>query len=265
MLGAVISLGVNDSPLSRQVLAGGTLPADFIETSGPHTETAIQDLPHAHFLLHNGVWNWSLGHPAALEQDHVLQATQARLALTRAPWLSVHLGFSAAEVRFGGSMQPVTPPLGREVLLGRIVENVREFRRHLKVPLLLENLDFNATGAYDHICEPSFITRVLENADVDLLLDLAHARVSADRLGMRAEDYLSRLPLSRVRQIHVSGPRRLGNTLSDSHETLQTEDYQLLARVLEVARPWALTLEYSREAAALVTQLQDLRRFLGLA
>jgi uncharacterized protein (UPF0276 family) len=65
-----------------------------------------------------------------------------------------------------------------------------------------------------------------------------------------------------VRQLHISGPRPVGETLADVHETLRPEDYRLLESVLEQTDPWAVTLEYRRDADALRTQLERLRGML---
>ena len=133
----------------------------------------------------------------------------------------------------------------------------------MDVPLLLENLDYNATGAYEHLCEPEVIHTVLETTDTWFLLDLAHAQVSASRLGYTVDEYLTELPLGRVRQLHVSGPRLVGQTLADVHEVLRPEDYRVLERVLEQTDPWAVTLEYRRDADLLITQLERLQSLLG--
>jgi uncharacterized protein (UPF0276 family) len=175
----------------------------------------------------------------------------------------LHLGFGAAEVGFDkGRMRAQTAPLGREELFGNVVRNVRGLAAQIPVPLFLENLDYNPGGAYEQVCQPGFIAAVLEESEVDLLLDLAHARVSASRLGLSTTDYLMWLPMERVRQIHVSGPRVRDGILVDAHEPLQEEDYGLLRNVLDVTTPRALTLEYDRNASALREQLGQLRNIL---
>jgi uncharacterized protein (UPF0276 family) len=277
--GSVPLLVVNDTPLSRRLLQEGRLEADRFETSGPLTEGAVDALAGTGMplLLHNGVWNWSLGNPDALAEADVLRQTRERLALTSAPWLSVHLGFSAARVAFNegagfgpapggdaGGMHPASAPLTRDALLKTMTENVRALGDAVGVPLLVENLDYNPTGAYEHVCEPGFVAEVLAATEADLLLDLAHAQVSASRLGYTVQDYFAELPLERVRQLHVSAPRPDGNTLVDAHEPLREADYDLLEELLGETRPWALTLEYGKEERALLDQLDRLRRLLML-
>ncbi len=161
-------------------------------------------------------------------------------------------------------MQPASAPLTRAALLATMAQNLRALQAAVGVPVLIENLDYNPTGAYEHVCEPEFIAEVLAATEVGLLLDLAHAQVSASRLGYEMWTYLAELPLERVRQLHVSGPRPIGDTLADAHEPLRNEDYALLADLLSETTPWAVTLEYGKDEQALLDQLDRLRRLLTL-
>lgn len=260
------TLAVSDSPLARSLLRDQKLTVP-LETGGPLTVSAVTEFPTHRWLLHNSVWDWSLAHPQALEQtfgrQDVMAATKSALEQTQAPWLSMHLGYSAAHVTFQKGQQPVSEVLGHGIVVERLIHNITALKAAINVPLLLENLDYNATGAYEHICEPVVIRTVLEATDTYLLLDLAHAQVSASRLGVAQGDYLAQLPLARVKQLHVSSPRPVGETLTDVHETLRPVDYGLLESVLEQTDPWAVTLEYRRDAAALRTQLERLRGILN--
>lgn len=254
-----VALAVSDSPLVRSLLRENRLVVEYVETGGPHTISTVAEFPNQRWLLHNSVWNWSLAHPRALEQQGVLAVIRDTLEQTQAPWLSVHLGFSADQVTFKDGMQPTSAPLERAALISRLIRSVSTLKQALSVPLLLENLDYNATGAYEHICEPEVITAVLKATDTYLLLDLAHAQVSAARLGHALNNYLERLPLERVRQLHISSPRLDRGILRDVHEALRSSDYQVLEDMLVATTPWALTLEYQRNANALQAQLEQLR------
>ena len=253
------ALAIADSPLAREQLANHTLKIDYLETGGPLTEGAVAQFPDQPFLLHNSVYDWSLGHPDALSQDNVVEITHKALAMTRTPWFSIHLGFSAAEVGFDGWMQARSPVLDRDELLTNMCRNIDSLRELIDVPIILENLDYCPGGAYEYICEPDFITAVIEKSNVGMLLDLAHAQVSAVRLGMPVEEYLAQLPLKRVWQLHISGPRWANDTLNDWHEDLREEDYALLQNVLRQTNPKALTLEYKKDARLLQEQLERLR------
>ena len=259
----MIALAVSDRDLARGLFAAGTLDVDYLETGGHFVERTAAEFPGQRLLLHNSLYNWSLGHPAALEQQNAVPRTLETLALTQAPWLSVHLGFSAAEIGFDQWTRAKTPTLPRDQLFSNICRNVRALAVAISVPLILENLDYCPGGAYEHICEPRFIADVLGETGAGLLLDVAHARVSAARMGVPIGEYLAQLPLDRVRQIHISGPRMHDGVLADAHEPLLDEDYALLRDMLGQTRPQALTLEYYRDAAALLEQVARLRELLG--
>jgi hypothetical protein len=126
-------------------------------------------------------------------------------------------------------------------------------------------LDYNPTGAYEYVCEPAFITEVLKNTDTYLLLDLAHARVSASAFGIPVEEYIRQLPLEMVRQIHLNRPGWDNGRMVDSHLDLQEEDYQLLVDTLQCCHPWSVTLEYNRNEALIPPQIERLREICNLA
>lgn len=261
----MIALAVADWPLSRRLLTEGNLTVDWLETPGFLADSAASLFPSQPLLLHTSLADVSLSHPAALQQGGMLAETRRLLEVTRAPWFSAHLGFSASDVVFDVYNRPRSELLERDILFATICRNTHALAQSLAVPVLLENLDYCPGGAYEHVCEPAFVGGVLEETGVGLLLDLAHARVSAAALRMPIERYLAALPLHRVRQIHVSGPRLRDGVLADAHEPLMEVDYSLLADVLVMLRPTAVTLEYSKNEDALREQLARLEVLLAHA
>lgn len=210
--------------------------------------------------------------------------------LCATPWASEHIGFSVPDTTLDGALvtQPAGALLTREETQANIIRNARALAAQLPVPLLLENLPLFPNLAHLHICEPDFVAQVIEETGCGLLLDLAHAQVSADVLGYEIHDYLSRLPLHRTVEIHLSGPRRLceleerrynlvrGNAASiahllafhednlvDAHAPLLERDYALLEWALARTQPRAISLEYYREPEPLREQLVRLGGMIG--
>lgn len=144
----------------------------------------------------------------------------------------------------------------------RFIRQVRRLARSIQVPVILENIEPLPFDGYDFEVETERITQVLEGAECGFLLDIGHARVSAAVLEVDVYDYLSGLPLNRVVQVHISGPRMRDGRLVDAHEPLQETDYALLDFVLERTQPQVVTLEYIREREALREQLFRLRGIL---
>jgi hypothetical protein len=151
--------------------------------------------------------------------------------------------------------------------------------------VLVENMPRWVSSRPAYIADPAFISAVVEESGCGFLLDLAHARVAAHHRGELVHDYLLRLPLERLVEVHVSGPRPeppagsqpaddlpagdlligglpTGRQLVDAHQPMLEEDYALLAWVLARRRPRAVTLEYSKDQAQIVTQLARLRAIL---
>jgi uncharacterized protein (UPF0276 family) len=177
-------------------------------------------------------------------------------------WISVHLDIGLPYAIY---YWPLAALLPRALAERWAVHTLQRWGAQSPVPLLAENMPPWKRDRPAYVFDPGFISCVIERVNCALLLDLAHARVSAHRRGEPARDYISQLPLDRLVEIHVSGPRpsTTGDRLLDAHEPLQEEDYALLAWVLERAQPQAVTLEYGRDRAQLEAQLLRLQELLG--
>ncbi len=187
----------------------------------------------------------------------------AYLHCTESRWVSMHItlwlpGMVWLMLRRGWHMPLPNPERAAQ----RFIRQVRRLARSIRVPVILENTEPLPFAGYDFEVQPERITHVLEGAECGFLLDIGHARVSAAALRVDVVDYLSGLPLNRVVQVHLSGPRMRDGRLVDVHESLQATDYALLDFVLQRARPQVVTLEYIRQREALREQLCRLRDIL---
>ena len=261
----MIQLGMTDCPAVRRLFANNALDLDYLEVHGPYLKDARNLFPRKLMLLHNSLYQWSMAHADGLSHKDAARITKERMALAASPWYSLHLGFSSEEVDFvDEAMVALSEVLPEKVVLERSLKVIKKINKMLHpLPVLIENLDYNPTGAYEFVCQPQFINRVLDKCSAFLLLDLAHARVSAAAFGMSVEEYIYQLPLSRVRQIHLNRPGWRAGRLVDSHLALEDEDYSLLEKVLQDCQPWAVTLEFNRDEAAIPPQIDRLRKILA--
>ncbi|MCD6518327.1 MAG: DUF692 family protein [Anaerolineae bacterium] len=281
-------LGANGTSAMQALLAEGKAHlVDYLKVGPFMGREAIAKLaPHYPLMLH--LDDTLSGHEPLPQEavERILDLVQ----LTGTPWTSTHIGFSVADVTLNEALitQAASKLLSREQALENIVRNARALAEALPVPLLLENIPLFPNLAHLHVCEPDFIATVIAETGCGFLLDLAHARVSADVLGYEVHDYLQRLPLAKVVEIHLSGPRPLcklderrqklvrenaqsiahllpfgEENLVDAHEPLQEEDYALLSWALERTQPRAISLEYFRQPGPLEEQLRRLGRMLG--
>ncbi len=189
----------------------------------------------------------------------------AYVAASGSPWVSVHLGLWPLEALEHMRRSQVPLPLpDPERAAHRLVQQVKQLSQSLLVPILLENVSPLPFPGCEFEVQPELIQRLIAATGCALLLDLGHARISAAALGVDIHTYLSSLPLERVEQVHVSGPRLQDGRLYDAHEPLQPEDYALLEFILDRTHPRWVTLEYIRRPDALYDQLIHLRHLLEL-
>ena len=218
-----------------------------------------EKLPDLPFIFHGTNLIAEVG-----ENSGVEERIQKYLTCTGSPWASVHLSVWDAgmlERLMRGERLPLPDP---EQALARLLRRLDTLVNLVSVPVLVENIEPLPLDGYDFWSRPEYICRVLEKSGCGFLLDTGHLRVSAERFGMNVETYLGQLPLERVVEMHVSGPRRRDGRLMDVHESLQSVDYRLLESLLSHLTPKAVTLEYIRDGGMLSRQLEHLRRMPGL-
>jgi uncharacterized protein (UPF0276 family) len=187
---------------------------------------------------------------------------EAYLKVTHSRWISCHVRLlSALELRLALRLRvflPMTHPTQR---MQGMIDAVRRLKKWAPLPVILENMPCSHSR-HRLECDPQVTSEILAASGCDLLLDLAHARVGAQHYGLSPVEYLSQLPLEKVRQIHVSGPRMRGEYLYDAHEAMGEEDYALLDWALGHCDPEVVTLEYFREREALGEQVERVKMLM---
>ena len=80
--------------------------------------------------------------------------------------------------------------------------------------------------------DSQIFSKVILDTGCMLLLDLAHARITADTLGIPVKDYISALPLDRLVELHITGIRSHSGILTD-HFGMEEADWEILSWALE--------------------------------
>lgn len=159
----------------------------------------------------------------------------------------------------------------RDTFKVRVLELLNFISSRINVELLIENRpNYCLPFQYQFLAEPSFIREICEESDTGLLLDLAHLQISAWNFREKKINYLKKLPLNSIREIHVSGPRFIGSDYKDMHEVMRDEDYKLLETTLLYTNPKVITLEYGAEGFEdkskvefIESQICRLRKYVG--
>ena len=97
---------------------------------------------------------------------------------------------------------------------------------------------FPYTLATPHIlpaADAKTFSQVILDTHCMFLLDLAHARITANTLEMDVKDYIRALPLDRLVEMHITGIKAHSEILTD-HFEMMSEDWNLLAWALQEIR-----------------------------
>jgi len=104
-------------------------------------------------------------------------------------------------------------------------------------PELVALEHFPYTSANPHIpaADNKVFSQVIQDTGCMLLLDLAHARITADTLGVDVKEYIQDLPLNRLVELHITGIRPYAGVLTD-HFELKKEGWENLKWALSEIR-----------------------------
>lgn len=258
------------SPVLLSLLTNSTPQVDYIKVDGDlDLETLKRAVALRPVLLHDvsyGVW---LNYQNPFDEVAMTKAREM-LDLARPPWFSTGIGASAepqghtTEYWRGA---PASQLQTREVCLANIVRNGKHLQSWLDIPLLLENYNYHPTNAYEYVCEPDTFSILIQAIGCGVLLDLAHAQISAFNMGWKdPREYLEALPLDKVREIHTNHPYNDNNKqMLDRHLPLQESDLDILRWTLDhTPHAEAITLESeSPDEATLEQELELLCRAAG--
>lgn len=145
-------------------------------------------------------------------------------------WWSDHLCFTGVDGMTGNDLFPL--PWTDETVK-HLVNKIRQAQELVESPLLLENIPYYTRMPQGNFDEAEFIARTLVEADCGMLLDLNNLYVNSINHDFNPKEFLDRLPLDRVVQIHLAGPGTYGTRVIDTHGTAVPETvFELLDYVL---------------------------------
>ncbi len=187
--------------------------------------------------------------------------------------ISFHLGFSSEEVGTEGIDN-------HNYTIGRVLSRDETFERislslitisdkfkkvGYKGKILIENLDYHPTGAYEHICEPSFISKMAAHTGCLILLDVAHIIISSHYLGVKPIDFVRAVGVDNVFEVHVNSPLYRDGEWYDINQPFyqlkvaeQTLKY-VIEEEIELGKELLLTLECDEEINEQIRRLQGFR------
>lgn len=195
-----MKLAINYSPQTAELLTAGRVNFDLYKTTEWPEMIAAAEAQRpaiAHFPLMAGRHN--------IEQVGVGRINEI-LQTTATEFVNTHLAPHAADfnITFITTDEGYIEPLF-DAMMTDINQMIAHFGRE---NVILENANYDPNYQVPTlVIQPELISRVMNESGCGFLLDLAHAHMSASYFGVDTRDYIKRLPVHALRELHVAGTR----------------------------------------------------------
>ncbi len=241
-----INFALNYSQQAAALLSKGVIQVDLFKC--PEWPDAVAAASaHCPVYVH---WGLRAGSGGMDQVDW--GSVEAFLAQTCTRYVNLHLYPRIADFT-DAPFDPANPPHIDETrvlerMLGDVAGVVERFGPER---VIVENVPYpdpisviSPCGVYTQV-----IGQIVSETGCGFLLDLSHARLAARGLGMDEREYIARLPVDRLRELHVTGLQYEGEKLYD-HMPMADGDWPAFewalanVRAGQWARPWMVTFEY---------------------
>ena len=172
--------------------------------------------------------------------------------LTGAPHFNMHLGPVVTD--FPGMALDSDDPADRRTLFEAMTRDVLLARNEFPEDrIVLENLMWDPIPPWQvplWALRPEVIREVIVTTGCRFLLDVAHASVTARKMGIHAQDYIQALPVERLCEMHLSGTAPGADGLWRDHAPMAEHDWALADWALDQIatgrwpRPRIIAVEY---------------------
>lgn len=241
MYSAIPALGVGlgwREEIGTEILANRQ-HFDFLEIISEHylnvtpeKLTRVSRLAKQMPLIPHGI-DLSIGTATPVETDYLDELSKL-VDLVDAPWFSDHLCFTRVP---GYNIGQLTPLQFSDEAVETVVRKTRTVTDRIQRPFALENITYYFTVPKGQMTEPEFITRVLEAADIGLLLDVTNVFMNASNHRYDPYTFLNSIPLERVVYLHLAGGVRDGDRWIDAHNQPVHEEVFELTEYIAARSP----------------------------
>jgi uncharacterized protein (UPF0276 family) len=134
------------------------------------------------------------------------------------PYVSTHINRSFED------------PATEEEVTERIKNNIQFLKDEFGMRVILENVPYHPKKAYNKfMVMPEYIKKSVYENDCGFLFDIGHARAAAERLDIPFNEYVSRLPMDKLVEIHLAGSMKTkSGGITPNHSKMHEEDYEFL-------------------------------------
>ena len=185
---------------------------NFMDSQG-RPRYVLDQLAERYPIVTHGV-SLSIGSTDPLNYEY-LRKLKILADRVRAVWVSDHVCWTGVA---GLNSHDLLPIPFNEATLRHVVDRIRIVQDVLERRLVLENPSSYVTFAASTMTEWEFLSRLAEESDCGLLLDVNNVYVSSVNHEFSPQEYIRSLPHERIVQFHLAGHTNRGTHLIDTHD-----------------------------------------------
>jgi uncharacterized protein (UPF0276 family) len=185
---------------------------NFMDSAG-RPRWVLEQIAERYSVVMHGV-SLSIGSTDPLNFEY-LEKLKRLADAVQARWVSDHLCWTGVAGLNAHDLLPI--PLNEQTLR-HVVGRIRTVQDFLQRPLVLENPSTYVTFTGSTMNEWEFISRMAEETDCGLLLDVNNVYVSSVNHDFDPVEYIRSVPHERVVQFHLAGHTNCRTHLIDTHD-----------------------------------------------
>jgi uncharacterized protein (UPF0276 family) len=233
-----LRFALNYSPEAVALYEAGRIELDLFKV--PNWDSLVDEVLPRHPLYVHFKFQAGQGD---VTPETLAQAAQLR-DKTRTPWINTHLIPRLTDAR---------DPYDADEIVDIMLRDIRPLVDCFGAAnVVAENIPFpeRMRDKSPRCVEPDVIRRTIEAADVGFLLDIGHARRTAEHLAQDPRRYIEALPVERLRELHVTGLGYDNSGHRVDHLPMREDDWELFQWVLDgicagrFPRPGIIACEY---------------------
>jgi uncharacterized protein len=217
---AHLGLGVGLRTVHFPYILKHNPPVDWFEVisenfmdSGGRPRFVLEQIAERYPVVMHGV-SLSIGSTDPLNFDYLGKLKRLAGAVG-ARWISDHLCWTGVAALNTHDLLPI--PLN-EATLAHVVGRIRAVQDFLERPLVLENPSTYVGFADSTMSEWEFLSRMAEETNCGLLLDVNNVYVSSVNNDFDPAEYIRNVPHDRVVQFHLAGHTHCRTHIIDTHD-----------------------------------------------
>lgn len=188
------------------------ITADHFFTKSKEKRDELMTLKNHFTLIPHGL-NTSLGSAEGIDEKYVEKIAEI-IDLVNPPYWSEHLCFTKAGGIELGHLAAV--PFTNQ-MVDVFCKNIETIRKTIKIPLILENITYNFVVPSSEMSETAFITKVVKDAQIGLLLDITNLFINAKNHHFDYKQFLKEIPTDKIVQFHFVGAFQKNGIWYDGH------------------------------------------------